>query len=196
MSTNSKVNRTTQQAADQKLIDGLKKHEATVPSLVIGGTSIKTTDIIGILQARIDARNAAVATKATWQSGVKADYDERSKTKTVVSGVRQALQVAFVGSIDALADFGLKPRKPAVRTPEQKQAAAAKAKATRAARHTMGSQQKKTVMGNVTGIVVTPTTNATTVVATPTTSAVPPAASVTGTAAPTTTGAAATPHAA
>jgi hypothetical protein len=47
MSTNSKVNRTTHQAADQKLIDGLKKHEATIPSLVIGGTSLKTTDIIG-----------------------------------------------------------------------------------------------------------------------------------------------------
>ncbi len=160
MATNAKVNRTMQQTVDQKLIIGLKKHEATVPSFVIGGTSFKTADIIGILQARIDARNAAVATKATWQAGVKADHDEREKSKAVVSGLQQALRVVFSGMIDSLADFGLKPRKSYVLTPEAKQVAAAKAKATRAARHTMGSQQKKAVKGNVTGIVVTPTTSA------------------------------------
>jgi hypothetical protein len=183
MSTNSKANRMTQQTADQKLIDGLKKHETTVSSLVIGGASFKTADIIGILQARIDARDAAVATKATWQTGVKADQEERAKTKTVVSGLRQALQVAFAGSIDALADFGLKPRKPRVVTPEQKQAAAAKAKATRAARHTMGSKQKKSVKGNVTSVAATPPTST------------PPTAVSVGGATPPATSAAATPHA-
>jgi hypothetical protein len=143
------LNRTQQQTGDQKLIDGLKKHEATVPSLVIGGSSLKTADIIGILQTRINAASAAVSTRATWQTGVKADRDERAKTKTFVSGLRQALQVAFAGSIDALTDFGLKPRKTRVSTPEQKAAAAAKAKATRAARHTMGTKQKAKVKGAV-----------------------------------------------
>ncbi len=166
------------------------------PRSFIGGTSFKTSDIIGILQARIDARNAAVATKATWQAGVKADKDERSKTKTVVSGLRQALQVSFAGLIDTLADFGLKPRKPRVMTPEQKQAAAAKAKATRAARHTMGSQQKKAVVGNVTGVVVTPTTTAAGVAATTTTASVPPAATAANSVSAPATGAVATPHAA
>jgi hypothetical protein len=48
----------------------------------------------------------------------------------------------------------MKPRKaPAARTPEEKIAAAAKAKATRAARHTMGSKQKAKVKGTVTTIV-------------------------------------------
>jgi hypothetical protein len=143
-------NRTQQQTVDQKLIDGLKKHEQTLTFLVIGGTSLKTVDLIGILQARIDSANTAVSTRATWQTGVKADQDERAKTKTIVSGLRQALLVAFAGSIDTLADFGLKPRKqPAPRTPEQKAAAVAKAKATRAARHTMGTKQKAQVKGTV-----------------------------------------------
>jgi hypothetical protein len=45
--------------------------------------------------------------------------------------------------VDALATFGLTPRKPRVVSPEARVAAAAKAKATRAARHTMGKKQKK-----------------------------------------------------
>jgi hypothetical protein len=81
-----------------------------------------------------------------------------------------------------LADFGFAPPKAATRTPEEKAAAAAKAKATREARHTLGKSQKKTVKGNVTGIVVTPVT-----------SAPPTAVSVSG-ATPPATGAAATPH--
>jgi len=67
-----------------------------------------------------------------------------------------------------LADFGIQP--PKVRVPltvEAKAAAAAKRAATRAARHTMGSQQKKAVKGDVTGIVMTPITAAPPTVTTP-----------------------------
>jgi hypothetical protein len=152
MSTNTTPNtknRTTQQVGDQKLIDGLNKHSQTIPSLVIGGTSLTTAAIIGILQARLATANAAQSTRATWQTAVKADKDERAKTKSFTSGLRQALHVAFDGSIDALADFGLVPRKPHVISPEKKAAATAKALATRAARHTMGKKQKAAIKGTV-----------------------------------------------
>jgi hypothetical protein len=148
MDTN-KLKKVEQQAADQKLIDGLTKHATFLPTLVIGSTSYKTADIIGTLQARIDARNATASSRATWQAAVQAERDQRAKTQTVVSGLQQAVQVAFAGSIDALADFGLKPRKPRVMTPEQKTEAAAKAKATREARHTMGPKQKAKIKGTV-----------------------------------------------
>jgi hypothetical protein len=46
----------------------------------------------------------------------------------------------------------LTPRKPHVVTPEVKVAAAAKAKATRAARHTMGAQQKAGIKGALDGV--------------------------------------------
>jgi hypothetical protein len=154
--TTTNQNRTQLQTGDQKLIDGLKKHQADLSSLFIGGASFKTADAIGILQARIDAASTAVSTRATWQTGVKADHDERVKTKTFVSGLRQALQVAFTGQIDALADFGLKPRKVRVTTPEQKAEAAAKAKATRAARHTMGPKQKAQIKGTLPAPATTP----------------------------------------
>jgi hypothetical protein len=71
--------------------------------------------------------------------------DETTADQTLIvglAGLKQALLVAFAGQIDALADFGLTPRKVHVFTPEQRIAAAAKSRATRAARHTMGSKQK------------------------------------------------------
>ena len=58
-----------------------------------------------------------------------------------------------------LADFGINPKARAPLTVEAKAAAAAKRAATRAARHTMGSQQKKAIKGDVTGVLVTPITS-------------------------------------
>src|SRR5260370_27679020 len=143
------ANRLNRQAADQKLADGLTKHRQALAALMIGGASHTVDDILAILQTRLAAANAAQSTRATWQSAVKADRDERVKTKTFVSGLRQALQVAFAGSIDALADFGLAPRKQRVVTPEKKAPAAAKAKATRIARHTVGPKKKLAIKGTV-----------------------------------------------
>jgi hypothetical protein len=152
-----KKNRLEQNAADQKLIDGLQKHAATITSLVIAGATMVSKDIIDTLQTRIDLSIAAQTARATWLAAVAADEAERAKTKTFASGLRQALLVAFAGQIDVLADFGLSPRKAAVISPEEKVARAEKAKATRAARHTMGKVAKLKITGeNPTGSPATP----------------------------------------
>jgi hypothetical protein len=154
MSTKPKLNHATQQAADQGLIDGFTKNTQTLASFLVGGATIKSSDVVTALQARIAAANTVASTRATWQAAVKAYADKRASTKTLVSNARQAVQVMFAGSVETLAEFGLKPRKPRTApTPEQKVAAAAKAKATRAARHTMGTKQKASVKGTITTIV-------------------------------------------
>jgi len=148
MATPKTTNRSQLQTGGQKVIDGLHKHGSTLTSLVIDGTSYTTAEVIAVVQARVDAFKAAVSSRATWQASVLADKAERAKTKTFMSGLVQALRVAFGNSVDVLADFGLTPHKArAVRTPEQKAAATAKAKATRAARHTMGRKQKAAIKG-------------------------------------------------
>ncbi len=172
MGTNTpKNNRKDETAAWQHLIDGLNKHAATITSMVIAGASMTTKDIVGSLQSRIDTAKAAQSTRATWLAAVQADRDDRDKTKTFVSGLKQALLVAFAGQIDTLADFGLTGRKPRVATPEEKLAAAAKAKATREARHTMGKNQKAAIKGTV-----TPTAPAPAAPTVPTPIVTPPAA--------------------
>jgi hypothetical protein len=59
-----------------------------------------------------------------------------------------------------LADFGIHPKTRAPLTVEAKAAAAAKREATRTARGTKGSVQKKGIKGAVIGVTVTPITAA------------------------------------
>ena len=155
-----KNNRIDETAADQHLIDGFTRHAATITTMAIGGASLPTKDIIATLQSRIDSTKTVLSTRATWQTAVQADRAVRDKTKTTVSGVKQGLLVALAGHLDTLADFGLTARQKHVATPEQKLAAAAKAKSTRAARHTMGSKQKQQVKGTITTIVSPPAVDA------------------------------------
>jgi hypothetical protein len=144
-----KKNRIDETTADQTLIVGLNKHATTIPSIVIGGATVAIKDIVTTVQSRIDSAKTVLSTRATWLTAIQADRALQDKTKLLVAGLRQALLVAFAGQIDALADFGLTPRKVHVFTPEQRIAAAAKSRATRAARHTMGSKQKAAVKGTV-----------------------------------------------
>jgi hypothetical protein len=144
------TNRSQQQSAEQKMIVGLQKHEQTLTSLVIGGTTYKTADIITVVQTLVNSAQTVVSSRATWQANVIADENARTKNKTFMSGLRQSLLVAFSSSVDVLADFGMTPRKtPAARTPEEKAEATAKALATRAARHTLGKKQKAQIKGTV-----------------------------------------------
>jgi hypothetical protein len=149
MSTPNYVGRSRieQQTAVQSTIEGLTKHAQALPSIVIAGTTYPTSDLVTLLQARLDALNAAETARAAWQAAVQRDYAQRTSTKGILSGIRQSAQVAFAGHIDLLADFGLVGRKPTVVSPETRVAAAQKAKATRAARHTMGPKQKAGVKG-------------------------------------------------
>jgi hypothetical protein len=157
MSTTPKTNRPSDRAADDKLVDGLTKHAGVITSLFVKGTLMATSDIIALVKTRIDSSDRVEQTKAAWLQAVQADRQLRANTRTVVDGVRQGLQVAFVDSADTLADYGLKPHKARVLTTQQKVAAAAKAKATRAARHTMGSKQKAQIKGTVEVPVTSPT---------------------------------------
>ncbi len=144
----STINRGNQQTAEQKLAVGLQKHAADLPALVLDGTPYKVAEAITIVQGLINSAQVVVSTRAAWQASIVADQDERAKRKAFMTGLVAAIRAAYSGSITNLSDFGLAPRKtPAVRTPEQKAAAAAKAKATRAARHTMGKKQKALITG-------------------------------------------------
>jgi hypothetical protein len=143
-------NRGQRITANQKLIDGAKRHQNTLTSLVIDGTLYETADIVATLQRIINSAQGVVSSKADWQSAVQADKQTRQKAQALVSSLKQTLHVAFGNSSDTLADFGMIQRKTRIpRTPEQKAASTVKARATRVARHTMGVRQKAQIKGRV-----------------------------------------------
>ena len=171
--------RINQQAADQKLVDGLTKHASIIASLYVGGTSLTNAAIVSKLQALIAAVNATNTARASLHALVLAEEQLRTSSAQFVADVRQTILAMFSTQTDVLADFGLAPRKKPVVTPQVKVAAAAKAAATRKARGTKSKKQLAEVSGDVTGIVVTPVTAAAAVPATTATpAAAPPAPAV------------------
>src|ERR1019366_2714968 len=185
MSNTPKNNRIQQTAADQHLIDGFNDPATTIASLVIASATVQKTDIVATLQSRIDSRKTVESARAAWQTAVQADRALEDKTKPFVAALRGSLLASFAGNIDTLARFGLVPRQKPVTTPEVKVAAAAKAKATRVARHTMGPKEKAKIKGTVTP--TAPATSSPTAPApSPTQPVVTPAASVPSTTQPVT----------
>jgi hypothetical protein len=138
-----------QLSADQKLIDGTEKFLAKYPELPVGSQNMATTDIVKVFQGRIGTSKAVLTADAARTAAIKADRDERQKTSAFVQAFRRMVLGMFLQSPDTLATFGLKAPKAVKKDVETKSTAVAKSKATRKARNTMGTKQKKTVKGTV-----------------------------------------------
>ena len=151
MSTNiTKKTRVNEVDALQKLADGLTQHASTAPSVVLAGVTLKPSDVVAKLQARIAQARAVSSASASWHSTVQTDKTAAAQLKPLLLAVKQVLLAAYSTQLDVLADFGLSPRKKPVVSPATKTAAALKAKATRAARGTKGTQQKAAITTQVT----------------------------------------------
>ncbi|HZU84945.1 MAG TPA: hypothetical protein VE987_18570 [Polyangiaceae bacterium] len=168
-------NRVSLLAADQKMVDAVQKHLSQFASLPVGSQSVSPADIVKVFEDRLTAGKAAVAAEAARTAAVKANRDKRAQTAAFVSSFKRIVQGMFSQSPDTLAEFGLKAPKASKKTVAVKSAALAKNKATRTARSTMGSKQKKKVKGT-TPSASTGSTSATTPSASPTTAAPAPIA--------------------
>jgi hypothetical protein len=142
-----KASRSSRTVAQQKLVDGFQKHQALLTQLFIQGELLTVPQLVARIDRAIAVADRAVVARAAWLAAVKEDLAMRRSMGAFFGAMRAALLAAFSAQIDILADFGLMPRAVPVLTPEEKQAAVAKAKATRVARHTMGKKQKAAITG-------------------------------------------------
>ena len=145
----------------KQLVAGTTKHFSNVSSLAFGNGSLTPAQVEAFLQTLIDLRTAVEGAQAVAKAKIVAEAAQAPSLRSQMAAYVAFVQAPFGASPAALADFGLKPRK--TRTPltiDQMAAAAAKRTATRAARHTMGSKQRKDVKGTITTIVTPQTTAA------------------------------------
>jgi hypothetical protein len=145
-----KTSKEHRKSKDLQLIEGTNRHLEKGWSLIVAGTKYTQSQIIELLQSRVDAVQAAAAARAAW-SGARAHDEELSgRTAEVVQAVRQTLLVMFRRSPEVLADFGLAPPKARrALTSAERVVKAARAKATREARHTLGKRQRLAIHGTV-----------------------------------------------
>ena len=145
----SNTSKATQMSADQKLIDGIGKVLAAETTIGFGNTKLVLAEVVKALQDRIAlAKAAQVAAKARTDA-VAAEKDARKTSAPMVRTLKRFVLLGFSDSAATLAIFGLTAPKAGTKTVKVKAAALDKSAATRAARHTMGSVQKKSVKGTV-----------------------------------------------
>jgi hypothetical protein len=119
--------------AVQALIAGTQKRFPNA-EFTIGNVVYTSAQLVTLFQSVADAltKEAAALKAATDAHVVRKDL--QAQTHSIILGYRRQLVEMYDGSSQVLADFGLTPHKaPAPLTVEQKAAAQAKRKATRAA---------------------------------------------------------------
>jgi len=173
--TSSHQNKTTTAALATTLIAGIDQHLAKTSSIVLAGTSYTPQQVAQRLQQIVDLRSEVTTSKSTTKAKLVAEKAELPALLKFMDVCKTFVKATYDGSPDVLADFGISTKARTSMSVEAKLVAAAKRKATRAARHTMGSQQKKGIKGSVAGVVVTPISTSSPVAMTPVSGSTPAA---------------------
>lgn len=155
MATNTK-SKAQVVARAEALIAGVNKHLSSVPAMTLVGQSLTPAQLVQRLQALVDLRTAVLAAQASAKARVSEETAQSPPLHVLMSACTAYVRASYLNMPDVLADFGLQTRTRVPLTVEAKTVAVAKRAATRAARHTMGSQQRKGIKGDVTGVTVTP----------------------------------------
>ena len=146
--SNSQNNATVVDACTKRL-NALKSYVDGKAQIAINGTVHKPAAVVAIYQGCLDARAALATKRAETKAALAAQESAEEARLEADQGLKAWVENQFgVGSPQAL-DFGFSPPKVATRTVETKAKAVALAKATRAARHTMGKKAKLTIKGTI-----------------------------------------------
>jgi hypothetical protein len=125
---------------------------------VLAGKTYTKAAILGILAAYVDAHQATASRHQAWMTAVGEEQTALANARPIRAQLKTVLQGRLGKTSPDLARYGFDPGKVPARSVANKAVAIAKNVATRKARNTMGSQQKKGVKGDVVGVTVTPVT--------------------------------------
>jgi hypothetical protein len=152
-----RINKGKETAQAQQMLAGFQKHLASVTSLTLGSVVYTPAQIIAALELLVNLRLAVQAAEAATKAKLATEEAQAPAVLSILAALVQYVKVAYSGSPDVLADFGLTPKKAATpMTAEEKASANAKRKATRAARGITTKAAKAAMIGNVIGVTITP----------------------------------------
>jgi hypothetical protein len=142
------INRVTQQDRDRKTIAAIQKYLMQMTAITIAGVTRTPTELLQVFQSDMQIADAATQAKASFLANAAAARNQRTQMRQFRVGFRAFLENTFTDP-SIIAEFGISPRKAAVKTVDTKATAIAKSLATRKARHTLGKNQKKDIHGTV-----------------------------------------------
>jgi hypothetical protein len=178
-------NKPTRKDRLRLIASGVELHFPSGQTILAGQTFNLPSDLVKLIQVDIDATNAADKVRADWLAAVQVQLDSHRKVAPVLRALKRLVLAQFGDTQDAssaLADFGFTPLKVPAITAGAKATSVEKSRATRTARHTMGSKQKKLVKGTVETTAPSPATPAPTPAPGPAASVPSPGIATSGTA--------------
>ncbi|MGH7437464.1 MAG: hypothetical protein ACRENE_17440 [Polyangiaceae bacterium] len=147
MATTSKEKKVTVVGRDGKILDGIQKHLQGVSGVPLAGATYAPADLVKLIESRASQIGVVSAAEATWHAAIAEERELNAKLAPLIRGLHQYVFNVFGPASPVPADFGFTATSSRPLTPDQMVARAAKAKATREARHTMGKVQKRKVTG-------------------------------------------------
>lgn len=135
-------------------LDSNRKVEAGVSKylkkdFVLNGEKLSPKDISAAYQSEIDASDVVDQLALKLATARKAQHEMMARTSSITAAIKALVVSQYGAASPVLAEFGFSPRKVATKTVAEKMIAVEKTRATRAARHTMGSRQKAAIRGDV-----------------------------------------------
>ena len=146
------------QAELQALITGIPQF---CPSTVfnVAGQTFTAPQAVAFLATVQNAGAAIAASRAAWKAAIQASEKNNAGDGVVAREIREAVGLQFSNAPTTLNAFAITPRKKAKPlSVEARAAATARARATRLACGTESKKKKAAILGNVTGVNITPIT--------------------------------------
>jgi hypothetical protein len=143
------------------LIAGLLAYYQPDDEFLLEAGTVTRDELIDSFQQFVGTAEATKTSNQAWRDNVQTERAAERVVSPLRAGVKSILEGRFGKGGMQLVKFGFTPAKAGVRTTAAKTAAVEKSKATRVARGTKGSAQKKEITGDVTGVVITPVTTGT-----------------------------------
>jgi hypothetical protein len=141
------ITKAERQAANRKMSAGVTKY--IKKSVTLNGQEYAPKDIQAVLQDVADAEDNVDQLRLKLEAAVKAQNASQARAQIVASSLKANVISHYGDTSPVLAEFGFSARKVAVKSVAEKMLVVQKQLATRAARHTMGSQQKSSIHGDI-----------------------------------------------
>jgi hypothetical protein len=144
----STKNRTTTHARDAHIIAGIGKRLEPGQTVLLLGTAYTPDELTELYQSQIDSAATLATLRAQLADQLAVDRALAKKLDVLTRAMKGFVENTFGSTSAAFGDFGFVANKPTgTRDPATQVVAAAKAKATREARGTMGKRQRERILG-------------------------------------------------
>jgi len=139
------VNKAAKSNRNRLMIAGLEKNYSAKQTVLVDGVATPQPQVIAVLQASNDAADATAAAEAAYHKAVADEAAAEVAADATYTFLRSYFLLLNKKTPEVLPDYGLEPVVRQVPTAATKAAAAAKRKATVAARGVVGKRKRAAV---------------------------------------------------